>query len=55
MFRTKIDELFEKIRAYVEQDSSSLTRTDQDRIELLLRNVRKEIEGIYDEREKPCR
>lgn len=39
------------MKSCVDRDSSSLTRDDQDRIQRLLDEVRKEIEDIYAERE----
>ena len=51
MHRKKIEDLLGKVKVWVEEDSSSLTRDDQDRIAYLLKEVQEAIGEIYDERE----
>lgn len=48
MHRKKIEDLFQRVKTYVEQDSSSLTRDDQDRILLLVGNTVEQIGEVYD-------
>ena len=51
MHRKRIEDLLEKVKSWVEQDSSSLTQGDQDRICRLLDELVREIGRTYDHRE----
>ena len=52
MHRKRIEDLLEKVKSWVEQDSSSLTQGDQDRICRLLDELAREIGRTYDHRER---
>lgn len=53
MHRKKIEEGLEKVRVWVEQDSSSLTRDDQDHLRHVLEEVRADVSRTYEKREGP--